>query len=185
MGFLSDQLWGQTVGIVGLGRIGTYVGHICANGFKMQILYHDIVRSQDFEMLTEAKAVSLEKLLAESDIVTLHVPLASATVHLIGKKELKLMKNSAILINTSRGAVVDEQALVWALENDEVAAAGLDVFEKEPSVAHQLKISSKVILTPHIASATYQTREAMAKIAAQNIIDVFEGKTPFGLVRVG
>lgn len=185
LGFLSDQLWGQTIGIVGLGRIGTYVGYICANGFKMQILYHDIVRSQDFEMLTEAKAVTLERLLRESDIVTLHVPLTPATVHLIGKKELKLMKNSAILVNTSRGVVVDEQALVWALENDEVAAAGLDVFEKEPSVAHQLKTSSKVILTPHIASATYQTREAMAKIAARNIIDVFEGITPVGLVRVG
>lgn len=184
LGFLSDQLWGQTIGIVGLGRIGTYLGYICANGFKMNILYHDIIRSEDFEMLTEAKAVSLERLLRESDVVTLHIPLTPATVHLIGKKELKLMKNSAILINTSRGAVVDEQALVWALEKDEIAAAGLDVFEKEPSVAHQLKTSAKVILTPHIASATYQTRETMAKIAAQNIIDVFEGKTPMGLVRV-
>lgn len=184
LGFLSPQLWGQVIGIIGLGRIGTYVGYIADMGFKMKILYHDIIRSEDFEMLTEAAAVSLEKLLKESDIVTLHVPLTPATVHLIGKSELKLMKNTAILINTSRGAVVDEEALVWALENAEIAAAGLDVFEKEPQVARELVTSSKVILTPHIASATFETRQSMAKIAARNIIDVFEGKTPLGLVKV-
>lgn len=184
MMFLSNQLWGVTIGIIGLGRIGTYMGYIAANGFKMKILYHDIERFEDFEMLTEARAVTLTYLLKEADVVTLHVPLAPATVHLIGKKELKLMKNTAILINTSRGAVVDEEALVWALENDEIAAAGLDVFEREPLVAQELKTSSKVILTPHIASATFETRQSMAKIAAQNIIDVFEGKTPLGLVKV-
>lgn len=184
LAFLSDQLWGQTIGIIGLGRIGTYVGYIADMGFKMKILYHDLVRSEDFEMLTEARAVTFAHLLTASDVVTLHVPLTPATVHLISKKEFKLMKNTAILINTSRGAVVDEAALVWALENDEIAACGLDVFEKEPHVASELKTSAKVVLTPHIASATYETREAMAKIAAQNVIDVFEGKTPLGLVRV-
>lgn len=184
LSFLSPQLWGQVIGIIGLGRIGTYVGYIADMGFKMKILYHDIVRSEDFEMLTEAAAVSLEKLLKESDVVTLHVPLTPATVHLIGKSELKLMKNTAILINTSRGAIVDEEALVWALENAEIAAAGLDVFEREPQVARELVTSSKVILTPHIASATFETRQSMAKIAARNIIDVFEGKTPLGLVTV-
>ncbi|MEK9146915.1 MAG: D-glycerate dehydrogenase [Patescibacteria group bacterium] len=184
MMFLSNQLWGMTIGIIGLGRIGTHVGYIAANGYKMKILYHDIVRSEDFEMLTEARAVTFTHLLKETDVVTLHVPLTLATVHLIGKKELKLMKNTAILINTSRGAIVDEKALVWALENDEIAAAGLDVFEREPLVSRELVTSSKVILTPHIASATFETREAMARIAAQNIIDVFEGKTPLGLVKV-
>ena len=95
-----------------------------------------------------------------------------------------MMKKSAILINTSRGAVVDEEALIWALREKVISAAGLDVFEKEPNVPHQLTTLGNAVLTPHIASATIETREAMAKIAAENIIDVFEGKTPFGLVRV-
>lgn len=182
--FLSNQLWGQTIGIVGLGRIGTYVAYIAYHGFKMNILYHDIVRAEDFEMLTEAKSVSLETLLKQSDIVTLHSSLTPSTVHLIGKKELKLMKDTAILINTSRGPIVDEEALIWALQENEIAAAGLDVYEKEPQVPQDLKISSKVVLTPHIASATRQTRDAMAKIAAQNVVDVFEGKTPAGLIKI-
>ena len=183
--FLSRQIWGQTIGIIGLGRIGTFVGNIAYHGFKMKILYHDISPAEDFEMLTQARRVSVGTLLKQSDIVTLHVPLTPATVHLIGTKELKLMKNTAILINTSRGPVIDEEALIWALHENEIAASGLDVYEKEPQVAADLKISSKVVLTPHIASATIETRESMAKIAAQNIIDVFEGKTPLGLVKVG
>lgn len=182
--FLSKQIWGETLGIVGLGRIGTFVGHIAHYGFKMEVLYHDIVRSEDFEMLTEAKMVSLETLLKQSDIITLHVPLTPLTVHLIGKRELRLMKNTAILINTSRGPVIDEEALVWALHQNEIAAAGLDVFEKEPQVSSDLKVSARVVLTPHIASATFETRDSMARIAAQNIIDVFEGKTPVGLIKV-
>ncbi len=184
MAFLSGQIWGKTIGIVGLGRIGTYVGHIAYGGFRMKILYYDIVRSEDFEMLTEAQLVSLEQLLGESDFVTLHIPLTYNTRHLIAKKELALMKNSAILINTSRGAVVDEKALVEALSKKKIAAAGLDVYEHEPTVPMELRTLANVVLTPHSASATYETREAMAKIAAQNIIDVFEGKTPAGLVRV-
>lgn len=182
--FLSPQIWGKTLGIVGLGRIGTYVGHIAYGGFRMRILYFDIVGSEDFEMLTEAKRVSLEHLLKESDIVTLHLPLSPSTKHLIGREELEMMKNTAILVNTSRGAIVDEKALIWALSAKKIAAAGLDVFEHEPQVPGELKTLSNVVLTPHIASATVETREAMAKIAAQNIIDVFEGRTPFGLVKV-
>lgn len=95
------------------------------------------------------------------------------------------MKKTAILINTARGAVVDEEALIWALNEKEIAGAGLDVYEHEPQIAHQLLTMSNVVLTPHIASATVETREAMARIAAQNIIDVFEEKTPLGLVKVG
>lgn len=185
LAFLSPQIWGKTIGIVGLGRIGTYVGHIACGGFRMRILYYDVVRSEDFEMLTEAKRVNLDHLLKESDIVSLHVPLNSQTKHLIGKKELEMMKNTAILVNTSRGAVVDEEALIWALSEKKIAAAGLDVYEHEPEIPHELKTLSNVVLTPHIASATVETREVMAKIAAQNIIDVFEGRTPFGLVKVG
>lgn len=184
MAFLSPQLWGKNIGIIGLGRIGTFVGHMAYGGFKMNILYHDLERAEDFELLTEAKFVGLGTLLKNADVVTVHVPLLPSTRHLIGKDELKIMKNTAILINTSRGPVVEEESLIWALENAEIAAAGLDVFEYEPKVPHTLAILPNVVLTPHSASATFECRDAMAKIAAQNIIDVFEGRTPFGLVKV-
>lgn len=182
--FLSHQVWGQTLGIVGLGRIGTYVGHIAFGGFKMKILYYDLFKSDDFEMLTEAKHVGLETLLKRSDIISIHAPLTPQTHHLLGKKEFLIMKDSAILINTARGPIVDEEALIWALEEKKIAAAGLDVFEKESDIPAKLRILPNVILTPHSASATFETREEMSRIAAQNIIDVFEGKTPFGLVKV-
>lgn len=182
--FLSHQINGQTLGIVGLGRIGTFVGHIGFGGFKMKILYTDVLRSEDFEMLTDAKFTSLQTLLKNSDVVSIHAPLTPATKHLISRAELTLMKKSAILINTARGPVVDEQALIWALKAGEIASAGLDVFENEPEMSAELKSLSNVILTPHTASATYETREAMSKIAAQNIVDVFARKTPFGLVSV-
>ena len=182
--YVSPQLWGSTIGIVGLGRIGTYVGHMAYSGFKMNIIYHDITRSQDFEMLTEAKQMPLVDLLRRSDVVTLHVPLTPTSRHLIGRRELRMMKEDAIFINTSRGAVVDEEALTLALREKWIAGAGLDVYEHEPIVPHALTTLGNVILTPHIASATSECRDVMAKIAAQNIIDVFDGKTPFGLVRV-
>lgn len=181
--FAAPQLWGKTIGIVGLGRIGTYVGHIAYGGFKMDILYYDIVSSDDFEMLTEAKFTSLGDLLKQSDVVTLHVPLTPLTRHLISRRELKMMKDDAILINTSRGAVVDEEALIFALREKWIAAAGLDVYEHEPRVPHALSTLGNVVLSPHTASATLECREEMARIAAGNIIDVFEGKTPFGLVK--
>ena len=184
LAFLTPQIWGKTIGIVGLGRIGTYVGHIAYGGFKMNILYYDVVRSEDFEMLTEAKYVSLDRLLSAADVITIHVPLLATTKHLIGKRELSMMRESAILINTERGPVVDEKALIWALLEKKIAAAGLDVYENEPTVPYGLKTLGNVVLTPHIASATIETREAMAKITAENIIAVFEGKNPPGLVNV-
>src|SRR3989344_2392472 len=181
--FLSRQLWGQTIGIIGLGRIGTFVGQIAYGGFRMQILYFDIKRSEDFELIYEAKLCELDTILKDADIVTLHVPLSKNTHHLIGKRELKLMKDSAILINTARGLIVDEEALVWALKSGEIAGAGLDVFEHEPNISADLLQLDNVILTPHTASATIETREKMSQIAAQNIIDVFEGREPMGLVK--
>lgn len=184
MAFVTPQIWGKTIGIVGLGRIGTYVGHIAYGGFRMNILYYDIGRSEDFEMLTEAKYCKLEQLLKEADIISINVPLMPATHHLIGKKELALMKSGAILINTARGPVVDEKALIWALSSKKIAAAGLDVYEHEPSIPHELTTMGNVVLTPHTASATVETREAMAKLAAENIIAVFERKNPPGLVTV-
>lgn len=182
--FVSSQLWGQTIGIIGLGRIGTFAAQIAYGGFRMQILYFDTKRAEDFELIYGAKLCAVDTILKEADIVTLHVPLSKKTRHLIGKRELKLMKNSAILINTARGPVVDEEALVWALKNGEIAGAGLDVFEHEPKISEDLLQMNNVILTPHIASATTETREKMSQIAAQNIIDVFEGREPIGLVKI-
>ena len=183
--FVAPQLRGETIGIIGLGKIGMNVGRMAYEGFRMNILYHDILRYEDFEILTEAKFTNLEHLLKKADVVTIHCPLTSATYHLIGKEQLELMKKSAILINTSRGRIVDEKALIWALGENKIAAAGLDVFENEPFVSHELTTLGNVVLTPHVASATLETRTAMAKIAAQNIIDVFEGRTPAGLIKVG
>ncbi|MEX2028817.1 MAG: D-glycerate dehydrogenase [Candidatus Curtissbacteria bacterium] len=182
--FLTSQVWGKTIGIVGLGKIGTYVGHIAYGGFKMRILYHDVWRSEDFEMLTEAKYTSLERLLKEADIVTLHVPLLPSTKHLIGTKELAMMHEGAILINTSRGPVVDQEALIDALTRHKIAGAGLDVFEDEHHIPHDLRVLGNTVLTPHIASATVETRSAMANLVAQNIVDVFAGRIPFGLIKV-
>jgi len=184
LGFLTLTITGKTIGIIGLGRAGTFVAHVAYEGFKMNILYFDISRSEDLEILRGAKFTTLDFLLKHSDIVTLHIPLTPKTHYLIGKEQFKLMKSTAILINTARGAVIDEEALVWALKNHQIAAAGLDVFENEPNISQELKMLDNVVLTPHMASATFECREAMAKIAAQNIIDVFEGRTPLGVVKI-
>ena len=184
LGFLTLTITGKTIGIIGLGRAGTFVAHVAYEGFKMNILSFDISRSEDLEILRGAKFTTLDFLLKHSDIVTLHIPLTPKTHYLIGKEQFKLMKSTAILINTARGAVIDEEALVWALKNHQIAAAGLDVFENEPNISQELKMLDNVVLTPHMASATFECREAMAKIAAQNIIDVFEGRTPLGVVKI-
>ena len=127
--FLSNQLWGQTIGIIGLGRIGMFVGQIAYGGFRMKITYFDVKRSEDFELVCNAQYGDVESVLKRADVVTIHVPLLPSTHHLFGRRELKLMKNSAILINTSRVPVVDEEALIWALREKEIAGVGLDVFE--------------------------------------------------------
>ncbi len=182
--FLSHQVWGQTIGIIGLGRIGTFVGQIAYGGFRMNVLYYDIKRAEDFELICEARYAAVNDILKEADIVTLHVPLNEKTQHMIGRDELRNMKKTAILINTSRGPVVEEKALVWALKEKVIAAAGLDVFEFEPVISKELLELDNVVVTPHVASATYETRETMSRIVAQNIIDVFEGGTPQGLVKL-
>ena len=184
MSFLSSQIWGKTIGIIGLGKIGIFVGQIAYSGLRMKILYYDIARAEDFELLTEAKFTSLDQLLKEADIITIHCPLTEKTRHLIGNEQFDLMKKSAILINTARGPIIDENALIEALKNGKIAAAGLDVFEFEPQISEDLIRLPNVVLTPHIASATIETRGAMSRIAAENIIAVFEGKTPFGLIKV-
>lgn len=181
--FISPQVWGKTIGIIGLGKTGTFVGHIAYEGYKMKVLYFDLKRSEDFELLCEATFSNIEGILKEADFITLHVPLNEETRHLIGREQFKQMKNSAILVNTARGPVVDEEALIWALKEKQIAAAGIDVFEHEPQISTDLLTAPNVILTPHSASATLESRIAMSKIAAQNVIDVFSGKEPYGLVK--
>jgi len=177
MMFLGGDVYGKTLGVVGVGRIGSAVAKR-AKGFNMRVLYTDVVRNEEIEKEVGAKKVELDELLRESDFVTLHVPLMPSTRHLIGERELKLMKKTAYLINTSRGPVVDERALVEALRKGEIAGAGLDVYENEPELSPGLAELDNVVVTPHIASASVETRTRMATLAAENIIAFFEGKRP-------
>ena len=182
MEFLGSDVHHKTLGISGLGRIGQGVARR-AKGVDMQILYSDLVRApQSVEKELGASFVDKETLLAQSDFVTLHVPLGSQTTHYISKAELALMKPTAILINASRGPVVDEKALVQALKEGKIAGAGLDVYEREPEVEPALLSMKNVILAPHIASASYETRLRMAMMAAENLIAGLTGKWPPNLV---
>jgi lactate dehydrogenase-like 2-hydroxyacid dehydrogenase len=175
---LGGDVWGKTLGIIGFGRIGRNVARR-ALGFQMRILYANRTAAPpDVERELNAKLVPLENLLRESDFVTLHVPLSPETWHLISTAEFEEMKRTAFLVNTSRGPVVDEAALAEALENKKIAGAALDVYEHEPKV-HPALISRKdVILAPHIASATIDTRTKMAVMAATNAAALFEGRRP-------
>lgn len=173
---LGTELEGKTLGIVGLGRIGAGVAERARKGMGINVLYHDIKRNKQFEKEYQAKYVSLSELLKKSDFVSLHVPLLPSTRHLIGREELKLMKKTAYLINTSRGPVIDEKALAEALQKKHIAGAGLDVYENEPKINHLLTKLRNTVLTPHTASATVEARTAMSELAAQNIIDVLQGR---------
>lgn len=173
----------KTLGVVGLGRIGTLVARHAVKGFEMKVLYYDVKPNSDFEKEYNATFMSLEELLKQADFVSIHVPLLPATKHLINADRLKLMKPTAYLINTSRGPVVDETALVEALKNGTVAGAALDVFENEPKLTPVLTELENVVLTPHTASATIETRSKMAELAAKNIIEVLSGKPPLTPVK--
>jgi len=179
MNFIGTDLVGKTIGIIGTGRIGERVAYHFAKGFGSKIIYYDVVRNEKIEKECDATFVSsIEGVLREADVVTLHVPLLDSTRHLINSERLKMMKPTAYLINTSRGPVVDEVALVEALRAGTIRGAGLDVFEFEPKLAKGLTKLDNVVLTPHIASARESARNEMARIVADNIIDFFEGKKP-------
>ncbi len=180
MQFLGYDLASSTIGIVGAGRIGTAVARR-ATGFSMRILYTGRQRRDEIEALG-GQLVDLPTLLEESDIVSLHVPLAPETHHLIGRAELERMKPTAILVNTSRGPVVDEAALVAALQAGRIAAAGLDVYEDEPRPAPGLVDLPNTVLLPHLGSATHQTRAKMATLAAGSIVAALAGRRPENLV---
>lgn len=179
---LGECLEGKTLGIIGLGRIGSIVAHIARHGFKMKVVYHSEHRNNDVERKCGAKFVSLNELLKKSDIVSLHVPLTKETRHMINHARLGMMKKSAFLINTARGAVVDEKALLNALKSRRIAGAAIDVFEHEPKIAKGLKKLSNIIMTPHIASSALEVRQEMSKVAAQNIIGVLNGSLPKNIV---
>jgi glyoxylate reductase len=175
---IGGDVWGKTLGVVGFGRIGRGVARR-AQGFRMRVLYNDAVRAPaDVEKELNAEFVDRDRLFRESDFVSLHVPLLPDTRHLISKDNLEKMKRTAFLVNTSRGPVVDEAALAEALENKKIAGAALDVFEHEPRVHPALLTRKDVILTPHIASASLDTRTKMAVMAANNVVALFEGKRP-------
>ena len=178
-----DLLWGadvhgKTLGIVGFGRIGRAVARR-ALGFNMRVLYHDAVRADAaVERELSATATDLDTLLREADFVTLHTNLTPEARHLIGERTLRLMRKSAIVVNAARGPIVDEAALAQALGEGWIAGAGLDVFEEEPKIHPDLLPLPNVVLAPHIASASRDTRIAMATLAVRNCVAVLEGKPP-------
>ena len=182
MEFLGSDVHHKTLGICGLGRIGQGVARR-AKGFSMQILYTDVVRASfSVEEELGARFVDKKILLSSSDFITLHVPLGPQTTHYISKAELALMKPTAILINASRGPVVDEKALVQTLKKRKIAGAGLDVYEREPEVEPALFRMKNVVLAPHIASASHETRLRMAMMAAENLVAGLTGNRPPNLV---
>ena len=182
-GFAIDQMlggdvYGKTLGIIGFGRIGQCVARR-ALGFRMRVIYSGTTRAPvDVEKELNAEFVEQDRLFAEADFVSLHVPLTPETRHLICKESLEKMKCTAFLVNTSRGPVVDEEALADALENKKIAGAALDVYEHEPKVHPKLMARRDVILAPHIGSATVETRTRMMVVAANNVAAFFEGRTP-------
>lgn len=175
---VGGDVWGKTLGILGFGRIGRGLARR-AYGFNMRVLYSDAVRAPvNVEEQLRAEYVDRDKLFRDSDFISLHVPLLPDTRHLISKENLEKMKPTAYLINTSRGPVVDEAALAEALEGKKIAGAALDVYENEPKVNPALVARKGVILTPHIASASVDTRTKMSVMAANNVVALFEGKRP-------
>jgi len=178
----GHDIYGRTLGLIGMGRIGQAVARR-GRGFQMRVLYHDAVRQDpQSEKDLGIEFVPFETLLRESDFISLHVPLLPETKKLIGPGALAQMKKTAILVNTSRGPVVDEAALAEALANGTIAAAGLDVFEREPEVEPRLLQLENAVLAPHIASASLDTRKKMCQMAVENAVAALEGRRPPNLV---
>ncbi len=181
--FYGSKLSGKTIGIVGLGGTGSHLAKICKSGLGMKVLYTDVNRNIDIEKSLKAQYSTLEDLLENSDIVTLNCPLNESTHHLIGEKELRKMKPTAILINTARGAVINEEALITALKENWIEGAGIDVFEDEQQLNTKLFELNNIVMTPHIASATREARTQMAKMVIENVLEVLvRDKAPINLV---
>ncbi|MEK7631017.1 MAG: D-glycerate dehydrogenase [Patescibacteria group bacterium] len=182
---LGTDVFGKTLGIVGLGRIGARVAHHAVRGFEMKIIYYDVKRNEQFEKDYGATfAPTVEELLPKADFVSIHVPLLESTQHLMNDARFKMMKKTAFLINTARGPIVEEEALYRALREKTIAGAALDVYEKEPKIDPLFFELENVLLTPHIASATIETRQKMAETAANNIIEALAGRVPPNIIVV-
>jgi len=174
---LGRSAAGKTLGVIGAGRIGRAVAKR-SRGFDMKVIYHSRNRNKEFENELNARWVEKEELLRRSDFVSLHVPLTDETRHMIGEREFEMMKDTAVLINTSRGPVVDEKALVHALKQGQIWAAGLDVYEREPDIEEGLIKLDNAVLASHIGSATIEARTSMALTAAKNVLSVLNGGEP-------
>ena len=179
--FIGKNLEGKTLGLIGMGNIGSRVAKM-ARGLGMRVVYNKRSRDSELEKELGLEFMSLDNLLRESDFVSLHCPLTNETCGLINEERINLMKDSAFLINTARGKIVDESALANALKTGRLAGAGLDVFEYEPEINHELLGLPNVVLTPHIASSVQEVRDEMALMAAKNIIEALAGRTPPNLV---
>ena len=179
--FLGHNIAGKTLGIVGMGRIGSMVARM-AKGFNVRVLYYKRTRDEEAEKETGAEYADMDKLLAESDFVSLHVPLTAETRHMINHDSLSKMKKGAILVNTARGPVVDEHDLVDSLRDGHLAGAALDVFDNEPNINPELVNMENVILTPHIASATWEARNEMGRLAVEAILQTLRGEKPSTIV---
>lgn len=180
--FLGQDLHHKTLGIAGFGRIGKALARRAALGFQMRILYHDTKRDREAEKDLGAEFVSKEDLFRRADYLSLHLPLNGDSRHYAGADELALMKPTACLINTSRGPVADERALIAALREKRIFSAGLDVFEEEPALPEEFRALDNVVILPHIGSGSVETRTRMAVMAAENILSVFAGREPVSRV---
>lgn len=179
--FLGQSIAGKTLGIIGMGRIGKAVAKR-STGFDMRVLYYDERRDPDAEVQFGATFAGLDTVFRESDVLSVHVPLTDKTRHLISDQAFAKMKPTAILVNTSRGPIIDENALVRALRGGRIAGAGLDVYENEPLMAPGLSELPNTVLLPHLGSATHETRNRMAEMAAQNALAALRGEVPPNLV---
>ncbi|MFA6075244.1 MAG: D-glycerate dehydrogenase [Negativicutes bacterium] len=175
------QVTGKTLGLIGAGRIALAVAER-ARGFDMKIIYYARSNKTNFEQVTGATRVDLITLLKQSDFISLHIPLTPDTHYLINEHEIRMMKPTAVLINTARGPVVNEAALITALKNNRIFAAGLDVYEHEPELTQGLAELDNVVLAPHVGSATFETRDAMAKLVVENVVAALNGEVPQNLV---
>jgi glyoxylate reductase len=182
--YIGSDIHGKTLGILGMGRIGSAITKR-AKGFDMNVVYHDVYRREDLEEEMGITYMSKDEVIRSADFLSLHVPLTPETHHMISVEELVSMKNTAFLINTSRGPVVDEKALADALKDGVIAGAGLDVFETEP-VSHDSPLLEldNIVLTPHLASGSIETRTKMATTAATNLVSVLQGRVPPNLVNL-
>ncbi len=179
---VGSELAGNVIGIVGMGNIGTAVAHR-AKAFNMDVIYFNRSRVDEVEREIDAKFVDFEELLKRADFVSLHVPLTEETKHMVSWNELDMMKDTAYLINTARGEVVEEKALIEALKGDKIAGAGVDVFADEPYGANPGYYDlDNVVLAPHLGSASHRARNGMAEMAADNLIAVLDGKMPENIV---